>query len=257
LSNDTMEGKLVANAMESVAEKDGLHPDEIQKLRNRIESFNDIIDGLGFCFSEERDLLSQWRGYAANATGVAIAFSRLYLLSRCGALMSAAGNNVIFTTTRVEYNPDRHESLVKETYEKIKPYIKDGAFRPPMRTLLSIGDPEFEKKSSVHSALHRSLSDELLSLVWLLFRLKSPALKEEREVRLCSFLIKNDPPCEHRAVQDRLIAYRPFKLSLENNPITEVILGPKHVTPPKTVKEFLKGNGYGDVPVERSKASYR
>jgi hypothetical protein len=79
LSNDTMEGKLVARAIERLAEGDCLDHKNVRLLRIGIQSLTGIFDGLGFCLSEKRDLLSQWRGYAGNATGVAIGFSAEYL----------------------------------------------------------------------------------------------------------------------------------------------------------------------------------
>ena len=61
-----------------------------------------------------------------------------------------------------------------------------------------------------------------------------------------------------RAVHDRIVPYRRVELlGLERTPIREVILGPKHNTPPKIVEDFLKQNQYGVVRVRRSQASYR
>lgn len=41
--------------------------------------YNDSLTYYAVCFSEERDLLSQWRGYADDASGVAIGFNVQYL----------------------------------------------------------------------------------------------------------------------------------------------------------------------------------
>ena len=100
---------------------------------------------------------------------------------------------------------------------------------------------------------------ELLSLFSELFRLKAYAFREEREWRLLSYLVKGgDDHCSHRAAHDRIIPYRKIELvGLERNPIAEVILGPKHGTPPKLVEDLLKQHRYGVVGVRRSEASYR
>src|ERR1022692_3736988 len=79
LSNDTMEGKLVASTIARLAERESLDQDHVRSLQHGIRFIEENIDGLGFCLSEEGDLLSQWRGYAENATGVAIGFSTEYL----------------------------------------------------------------------------------------------------------------------------------------------------------------------------------
>jgi hypothetical protein len=59
LSNDTMEGKLVASVIAHLAERDSLDQRTISSLQDAIGIFEQIIDGLGFCLSEDGDLLSQ------------------------------------------------------------------------------------------------------------------------------------------------------------------------------------------------------
>lgn len=260
LSNDTMEGKLVASAIVRLAEKDGLDKNHVRRLQEAIEVFERIIDGLGFCLSEDGDLLSQWRGYAANATGVAIGFSSEYLncLSDAGKGRTASG----FTLQKVAYDPSEHELRVEPTYSQVKQFIKDGAFKTPgMTGLFSLGstDQELKQKDMAIQEAHSKLSQTFLLLFSELFRLKAFAFREEREWRLLSYLVKSGKDaCLHRAVENRIVPYREFGLvELERSPIAEVILGPKHGTPTKTVEDFLQLNHYGAVKVRRSEASYR
>ena len=180
-----MEGKLVTEAMIRLAKKDSFSDHDIRELQTEIQVFEQVIDGLGFCLSLERDLLSQWRGYAANATGVAIGFSDEYLRSRC-AISKNSKAEARFSLKTVVYHPDKHESLVKENYDKVRQHIRAGAFKSPMATLFTMGSPEFEQKSLANMALRRDLYEVILSLGPLFFRLKASAFKEEREVRLCS-----------------------------------------------------------------------
>jgi hypothetical protein len=64
--------------------------------------------------------------------------------------------------------------------------------------------------------------------------------------------------CSHHVATNRVVPHCEVELvELKRSPIVEVILGPKHDTPPKIVENFLKLNGYGLVNVEPSKASYR
>ena len=67
LSNDSMEGKLVADIISEMARNDGLNAFDQQQLRDHLARFDQFFDGFGFCLSEEGDLLSQWRGYADDA----------------------------------------------------------------------------------------------------------------------------------------------------------------------------------------------
>ena len=70
--------------------------------------------------------------------------------------------------------------------------------------------------------------------------------------------ISTDLLITSRVVDNRIVPYRNVDLAeLERSPIAEVILGPKHGTPPKIVEDFLKLNHYGLVTVRRSAASYR
>lgn len=184
LSNDTLEGKLVANAVAQLAKRDDLSQATSLRLQDYLNFFEKIFDGLGFCLSEDGDVLSQWRGYAADATGVAIGFSRAYL---------------------------------------------------------------------------EWLSMMLLMLFPKLYLLKSPAFREEREWRLLSHsLLRGDEVLSYRPLPDRLAPFRAYELlEMQRQPIVEVVLGPKHLTPATVIEGFLKQCGFGTVSVKRSGASYR
>jgi hypothetical protein len=78
-----MEGKLVTEILALLAKDDGLDETDTQRLQQSAAGLEEVIDGLGFCLSEDGDLLSQWRGYAADASGVSIGFSKEYLGFRC------------------------------------------------------------------------------------------------------------------------------------------------------------------------------
>lgn len=254
-----MEGKLVANAIARLAERDSLDQISISRLQDAIVFFEQIFDGLGFCLSEDGDLLSQWRGYAADATGVAIGFSSDYLKWLSDKYRDS--NETGFTLQKVEYEPSAHESSVKPTYDQVKQLIDAGALKMPgIRSLLdSRTEQEIEQENAAILNAHSNLYLTLLSLFSELFRLKAYAFREEREWRLLSYLVKSGTDkCSHHAVNDRIVPHRMFELAdLERSPIVEVILGPKHVTPPKVVEDFLKQNHYGMVRVKRSEASYR
>ena len=254
-----MEGKLVASTIVRLAKKDSLDMDSIRHIHGAIGVFEKIIDGLGFCLSEDGDLLSQWRGYAGNATGVAIGFSVEYLkfLSTASMYTDKPG----FTLEKVEYEPSSQEARVEPTYNKIRQLIKDGALRKPIGLIESVGmtDQQLKKNVTDIEEANSKLNQELLSFFPILFRLKSYAFREEREHRLLSHLvIDGDDDCSHRVVDNRIVPYRKVELAeLERSPITEVILGPKHDTPPKIVENFLKLNSYGPVKIKRSETSYR
>ena len=71
------------------------------------------------------------------------------------------------------------------------------------------------------------------------------------------YSIKTDK-CLFPTSTDRLTPYR--ELSLEpvaKAPITEVILGPKNISPVDTVKALLDRCGFNNVKVTNSELSYR
>jgi hypothetical protein len=260
LSNDSMEGKLVAEILARIAKADGLDHPAIHRLQESVSGLEQVIDGLGFCLSEDGDLLSQWRGYAADATGVSIGFSKDYLeqfAEASGQVPEKSG----FSLQRVEYDPEIQESLIKPTYIEIKKLINEGAFKfPSRRSLLDVrSDDEVKRDNEKIKRAFSILSMRVLFLFGKLFLLKTNAFREEREWRLISYLVKTgDDICSFRVLNDRIVPFREFKL-LESGSgsIVEVILGPKNATPNYVIDSLLKQRGFSNVKILRSKATYR
>ena len=253
-----MEGKLVARAIARLAERDSLESEGFRVLQ-RINAFLELaLDGLGFCLSEEDDLLSQWRGYAADATGVSIGFSKEYLkrlAKRNGCLLG-----------RVTYDPSAHEARVEPTYRELTHRIKDGTLKLDrgLGIIQTAGMTDQQMAAAAMASFGEEflkLGPKLLPLFYQLYLLKSPAFREEQEWRVLTMLTtdgEDEDACSHRITDNRIVPYRKVELvELLPSPIVEVILGPKHGTPPKIVENFLKLNRYGVIKVRRSKASYR
>ncbi|MCG8549285.1 MAG: DUF2971 domain-containing protein [Desulfobacterales bacterium] len=260
LSNDSLEGKIVSEVISHLANEEKLDPATIKRLKEYIGYLEQSIDGLGFCLSEESDLLSQWRGYANDATGFSIGFSKNYLEELAGEYKTNKQTNG-FRIQQVEYDQVKHIELVKPTFKKIKEQIANGAFQiPGLRGILDTRtDEEFEEETKKIKAASKSLSIQVLMLYEQLFRLKSHAFKEEKEWRLLSPRLQSgDDNCKYRATHNSLIPYRSYKIGKSAfNPIVEVIIGPKNMTPSNVVEGFLISNGFTDVKVVKSKASYR
>jgi hypothetical protein len=215
-----MEGKLVSTVIARLAERDGLDQIDILELQESIGVFEQVFDGLGFCLSEEGDLLSQWRGYASDATGIAIGFSRGYL--EWLAQVSREPDKPGFILEKVEYDPSVHEAQVEPTYRKVKQLIQEGAFKLPsiitgLFDIRTEQDIERDQQQTDQVILNRSKT--LIYLFPKLFLLKSPAFREEREWRLISYLVRSSEDiCSYRTLLDRVIPYRKFEfLSLERN----------------------------------------
>lgn len=258
LSNDTKEGKLIAASVRRLAERDKLAPDTTRRLIESIEHLEQLTEGLGFCLSEEGDLLSQWRGYAENAAGVAIGFSRPYLHWLRQKMLDQ--NEDSFGLNKVVYEAEEQDQLVNPTYEKAKTFINDGAYEPAFRLgLLDIASDEgAAQRRRDRERAFRKLMMTLVRLFPQLYLLKASAFREEREWRLISNYFRTGDVCLYRATRGSIIPYREFKLLEGEEPaLLEVVLGPKHLTPIHLVEAFLDQSGFKDVAVRRSVASYR
>jgi Protein of unknown function (DUF2971) len=254
-----MEGKLVAEILARIAKADGLDHAATLRLQELVSGLEQVIDGLGFCLSEDGDLLSQWRGYASNATGVSIGFSKDYLEQFAEA--SRASEKSGFVLRRVEYDLESQESLIKPTYTESKKLIDEGAFKfPGKRSLLDArSNDEVERDNENIERASSRLSMTMLLLFEKLFLLKTTAFREEREWRLISYFVKaGNDTCSFRALNDRIVPLKEFQLlDAGNDPIVEVILGPKNTTPNYVMESFLKQRAFANVKISRSKASYR
>lgn len=259
LSNDSMEGKLVSTLIKEIAKEDGLNDSDILRLQESLSVIENMFDGLGFCLSSERDLLSQWRGYGEDATGVSIGFSMKYLERFSESTIGSDKSG--FTLSRVEYDRDIQMKLLLPTYKKIKEFIDKGAYKSlGHRTSLDIrAEGEITEDNIKILKANENLILTALVLFKDLFLLKNKAFKEEQEWRLISYL--TDTPtdtCLFRAGHDRIVPYREYILpSLDEKSITEVILGPKNKTPPKVIEIFMKKYGFLDVKVTSSEAPYQ
>lgn len=254
LSNDSSEGKVIFKRLKEIATDHKLKEEQISGLINSIH-LNHIFEGLGFCLSGKPDILSQWRGYANNAQGVSIGFSKKYL----EALADYYGSTFSgFRLYEVQYSKKKQKELLEPYFEKAKALIDKGALNTPMMSLLLGHDYEERRRQYIKDRFE--LNMQSLDLLEVLFILKSDAFKEENEWRLISFLTKGleSDDCSFLPIKDKLKPYRSFELQeLNFNPIKKIILGPKNKTPDFVISKFLKQNGFKNVTVSRSKASYR
>ena len=259
LSNDSLEGKLVSAVIKKLATADGLEQWKVDQLMKRIDMLEELFDGLGLCLSEDGDLLSQWRGYADDAHGFSIGFSRSYLEWLGGA--QSEGGEVGFGIYKVLYSDEDHERELRPSYEEMMKQVNAGALQMNRLAALLLGKPKTDKEVAAEKEAHVQLSHVILMLFAKWFLLKSNAFREEQEVRLISYLfhrIEGARFVGYRATRNSIIPYREFAVTeKERKPIARVVLGPRQVTPVRDVQHFLKVSGFGDVEVVRSKASYR
>lgn len=200
-------------------------------------------------FSKEGDVLSQWRAYADDGAGVSVAFDPL--------------------TFGVQRQPP-HLAVTKQGNTGLADVIYDTEFQE--NYVRSV----FRSNVDTYLANPKARVDNysvgaVASLRMMAPLFKNPAFQEEQEVRIIHIpMIMGDKednlildgsvsPLRFRAVGDRLTSYFELPLSTQEGiePIVEVITGPKSRANHSEIRNMLSHNGYRNVSVVRSKASYR
>jgi Protein of unknown function (DUF2971) len=218
-------------------------------------------DQLAFCLSEDSDLLSQWRGYAADATGLAIGFS-------VEALRSMGETFSPDSLVPVMYAEQEHERVLQPLFDWVKQIASRDLFthRPP--PVSPPGAPPAWSSEAWYSQEQFRLallnSDVMVQSMHTLqsaFRMKSSAFHEEREWRLLSHRAPEPSVVQYRERNNWIVPYRvvglPWASGSQTGAIVDVVLGPKNPTSIGSVIRFLSQSGLGPVKARVSAASYR
>ena len=260
LSNDFLEGKLVSRTLGQLAISGGFADEARAKMAKDISTFERAIDGLALCLSEQGDLLSQWRGYAGDATGLSIGFSKAWLdrlvsLHRDDVVKDEPDENGFFVSLhRVKYSPKEHEEEILPIFEQARYFaLRDQSpDLPDQQPEL----PEEIRKRGVGQPENFAVA--LLFLFYKMFILKSSEFQAELEWRLLSYSVREvSDKAKFYPSGAKLVPYRSVNMGRLAGAIRSVILGPKHETPLHLVKLFLAQSGFDDVEVKKSVISYR
>ena len=167
-----------------------------------LESFLDKDYAFVASFSEEPDLLSQWRAYGKGSGGFCIGLSEELLSEK-----SPDKDN--FKVCKCSYDRDKQEDLVKEW----------------------LGDSIDQFNSGIYSSAPEDLSDMDAFIEFFTFALslKEKSFAEEKEWRLISTLSWRDySGIEFRQGESMIIPYYGYHLAEEgkNMEIEEIIIGP-------------------------------
>lgn len=235
-SNDAMEGRHIIDLVSRLLPDGFEHKDDALQI---LHSLISIQSAVGFCLSAKRDLLSQWRGYADDAQGVAIGFNK-------DALNTLADENIIILT-RAHYNE-------KSLTDTIGPHVK---------TLVEL----YEKRkttSRIEISDELEIQNILITLARHAYFAKAPFFEEEQEWRIFQVLVNASasqldlPDCHFVPSHERLKLYRDFPpTGFAPSMIREVVLGPRNRTPVDVVRIFLDSRGFDHVSIGRSFGTYR
>ncbi len=217
------------------------------------KAYNSLIHNKHYfiSFSEEKDLLSQWRGYANNCSGVCIGFQFgllpdiIKIASKPQAVSQYQGEQIIMVTTPI---------IGYEYISYDQEHIKDEILK-----CIQIDNS--------HKMSARFIKE-------LATTLKHPSFKEEKEARITytpsnhhqskenSFMDKSLSRIskqKYRVSNNQIISYYKLDFRSKYNSllIPEIKLGPKCKLEEDDLKDFLIFQDYKNTIVTRSESSYR
>lgn len=144
LSNDALEGRWAKTVFSQICKDDPTLVEHHDELLDRFNFLSEMTSGaMGFCLSEDGDLLSQWRGYADNGSGVSIGFSRQYF-------EDLYKKNKEGPVRKVIYDEEEQRAWFVKMVEELKKLIQLGAFKSILGGLLFT--PSDEEKNRILQA---------------------------------------------------------------------------------------------------------
>ncbi len=254
-TNDFLERKWIDPILQEILTNLGNgHPQEhVNTFRNSVLTdykMNRELPPFFIGFSEEGDLLSQWRGYANDGTGFSIGFNPEYFqIDRHIPLPNAIPDNTIGILPMI-YD----KSLIYDNVSKtIENYLN-------------------KFKSADYAQNSPAMIECTGTLVRIASCSKNPAFSEEKEWRiLYTPIITIDKSTgflevkgkftdmKFRVRRNMITSYfeLPFGIKKDVPPINEIVLGPKNNTSIGTLGDFLARNELFNIKISKSKLSYR
>jgi len=164
-------------------------------LLEKLDAFQNLQLFVG-SFSEQADLLSQWRAYTPNGIGFSIGFEYDHL--------KAMASNQKLEIMKCTYDRSEHDAIVED--------------------LIRLGGTLVE--DDVHKG---ALAAFFVGLLNFAPALKDPSFSEEQEWRVVNNMGRTkDLTPKFRAGESMLVPYHEFKLAKDNQkmPISRIIVGP-------------------------------
>lgn len=215
------------------------HQRFFQDVRLLLDQLIDSYLPLTVCFSNNGDLLSQWRAYADGGRGVAIGFSPQDL-----------GNNGIYAHP-VDYDPNTQSDFYFEVFDLIYGF--------------------WLKRNSSERAKQR-FRQLVANLFYPMTLMKNGAFREEEEFRATNLqrVIARDnnfiavdefngepAPIQVSVRNNMLVPYKDIFINPELDFIKRVIVGPRCECTFFEISLALTSNNVFNVDLDRSVASYR
>lgn len=230
-SNDAQEYFWVRDKINSEVKSKLLKDAKAFQIWEKFQAFGKEIAGkvnYTCSFSECRDSLSQWRGYAQDGEGVAIGFSKTHLQVLNDLTQP------FLTFDKVVYDERKLRRLIESNSNKIIKIIDlkgvgrsamelDGHYNP---NYLLYKNPSFKQENE-----------------WRIIFL-SPIRKEKSDYLLGGFQFHES---KFRSVNGKIISYVEMNFEhIKQQLIKEIYIGPKAKVSQEDIKSVLFMNGYYD-----------
>ena len=250
-SNDSMELRYAINLIDDSLEaayksettkffRDKIDNEAFKRIKERLIS---VLKNMSMsstcyvlCFSQEPDLLSQWRGYAADGKGVSIGLDKDRLSKY------ARDNNMILN--QVVYNKMTQKSKLRAISNKIIKDIK--------ATIKTIND-QIQLSDKIELLLQEYEKEFFKCMVIM----KDGFFKEEKEWRICCYNSSKDEITDYFFGEDGCKSFIEIKLDdIIKNSNLDIRLGPKNNSNISDIEKFLEKNQIL-CSVKKSKGTYR
>ncbi len=227
------------------------------------EFFNDRYSMYRFyvtCFSDGGDVLSQWRGYADDGKGVSIGFDADMLKKICSVKTPEGRKQVTL----------HHISYSEESQRKKVDKIIASLFNNLEKLLAPVTCEQ--DALECNDEFLDAFENAFLTLFQNSVYMKNPFFYEEREIRMCYFVLKNQMAKENLPLafdtrlfnfayyvkENQLVSYVDFDFSsCIDQIIKELIIGPKCITTIESMDYYLKTFGITDCKISKSAGTYR
>jgi hypothetical protein len=252
--NDTDEFTLGHRFIEQALKDRTAHPSH--KLLARLLSHPSYVSPLVFSisFSEDRDLLSQWRAYTDNGAGFSVGFDHASLDT-----LSFEGKPAIKHMVKVMYDRHRQEECAGRLVESV------------LNTLAPLANETLTAQDDQFLVMALGLLVPTFAVMC-----KNPAFSEEREHRVVLRTHQDPllpaglgahptkPRCSFRAGKYGITPYLPLRFPDEGltNALTRIVIGPRDpgLDTPDKLRTLLANagvKGWTTFPIERAIATYR
>ena len=234
-SNDRAEGQYILSILNRALElsEHFKTPDEIER---QMEQYQRQVgdDGLGFCLSEEGDLLSQWRGYGDNGKGFAIGFDRDKLKSLQG--INSNQRRVHLTLSKLTYDIEESVNIVRRLIDKKAEY-----------------DAKNPRSSGGNISAWQAVRFSPQSMAYFL---KQFSFHEEKEHRLFHQISKHFDAYDYDIKNGLVSPFLDIPYEPEKGLVSEIVIGPANKTKQEYLRAYLDRTHHGGTRVKRSASTF-